>query len=102
MKRAVDVIFVMVVITEHHLQNTQEVKGICKNKKHEEMIIPEWLLKENHGKKPRKLYDTNLLKQLAREIIRIGVNKLNEEVAAKMINPKFLLIERYKKDLKLH
>ena len=59
-----------------------------RSKKHleKEMIIPEWLFKEERSpitKKIRKLYNKKTLKQLAREKIKLD----DKELAKMMINP---------------
>ena len=62
-----------------------------KSKKHlenengKEMIIPEWLFKENIENK--KIKNPKSLKQRARDNIKLDDMQLNKELAKKMINP---------------
>ena len=55
--------------------------------KHNEMIIPEWLLQEPVENKIEKIYNPKSLKQLARNNIKLDDKQLNKELARKMINP---------------
>ena len=66
------------------------------NEKQNELIIPEWLLKEPTENKTKKLYNPKPLKQLARDNIKLYDQQLNDGLAKKMINPEYFT-DRYLK-----
>ena len=71
-------------------------KKHLENKIQNEMIIPEWLLKQEQTpfkKKIQKLYDPKTLKQLTREKIKLD----DKELAKMMINPYYFIDENFKK-----
>ena len=75
-----------------HLRSKKHLENIEQN----EMIIPDWLLKEERSpfkKKIQKLYNPKTLKQLAREKIKL----YDKELAKMMINPYFFIDENLKK-----
>ena len=76
-------------------------KKHLENMKQNELIIPEWLFQEPVENKIKKIYNPRSLKQIARDNIRLDDKQLNKELAKKMINPYYLLIEIYKLDSKL-
>ena len=51
------------------------------------MIIPEWLFKEPLENKKKKIHNPKLLKQIAREIIKLDDEQLNKKLAKKIIYP---------------
>ena len=64
-----------------------------------EMIIPEWLFKEEQApikNKIKKVYNTKTLKQLSRKIIKLSDEDLDKELAKKMIIPCFFIDETLK------
>ena len=63
------------------------------NEKLSEMIIPPWLFQEPIEIKIKKIYNPRSLKQIAGDNIRVDDKQLNKELAKKMINPFFSLIE---------
>ena len=66
-----------------HLRSKKHIGNIKQN----EMIIPEWLFKENNEIKIKKIYNPISLKKLARNKINLDDKQLNKELAKKMINP---------------
>ena len=55
-----------------------------------EMIIPEWLFKEEQTpiqNKMKKVYNPETFKQIGRENIKCNDNELDKELAKEMINP---------------
>ena len=65
-----------------HLRSKKHFENLKQN----EMIIPEWLFKEERSpikKKIQKVYNPKILKQLAREKIKLD----DKELARMMINP---------------
>ena len=75
-----------------HLRSKKRLEKMIQN----EMIIPEWLFKQEQTpikKKIQKVYNPKTLKQLARE-----KNKLDDkELAKTMINPYSFIDENLKK-----
>ena len=65
-----------------HLGSKKQSEIIKQN----EMIIPEWLIKEPIENKINKLYNPKSLKQIARDNIRLDDKQLNKELAKKMLN----------------
>ena len=64
--------------------------------KQNEMIIPEWLFKEEQSpikKKTQKVYNPKTLQQIARQNIESNDKELDKEIAKKMINPYFFLMK---------
>ena len=60
--------------------------------KQNDMIIPEWLFKEKqtpHRNKNKKVYNPKILKQIARENIKMKDEALDKKLAKKMYNPYF-------------
>ena len=80
-----------------HLRSKKHLENLEQN----EMIIPEWLFKENRSpikKKIQKVYNPKTLKQLAREKI-----KLDDKVLAKMmINLYYFIDENLKIGFKIN
>ena len=71
-----------------HLRSKKHLENIEQN----EMIIPEWLFKEEKSpikKKIQKVYNPKTLKQLAREKIKLD----DKELAKIMINPYYFIDE---------
>ena len=83
--------FVKHLRNKKHLENIEQI----------EMIIPDWLFKEERSpikKKIEKVYNPKTLKQLAREKI-----KLNDKELAKMtINPYYFIEENLKNGFKIN
>ena len=72
--------------------------------KQNDLIIPEWLFKEEQTpikKKTQKAYNPKTLKQIARENIKMNDKKLDKELAKKMINPYYLIDENLKIGFKI-
>ena len=55
--------------------------------KQNEMIIPEWLLRENNENNINRIYNPKSLKRIARNTINLDDKQLNKELARKMTNP---------------
>ena len=71
---------------QKHLRSKKHLENIEQN----EMIIPDWLFKQDQTpikKKIQKLYNPKTLKQLAREKIKLD----NKELAKIMINPYYFI-----------
>ena len=81
-----------------HLKSKKHIK----NRKQNEMIIPEWLFLEPVENKINKIYNPKSLKQLARNNIRLDDKQLNKELAKKMINPYFFNDENLKVGFKIN
>ena len=85
-------------------QKQLESKKHLENIKQNEMIIPEWLFKEEQTpikNKMKKVYNLKTLKQLARENIKMIDKELDNELAKKMINPYFFVDEKLKIGFKI-
>ena len=71
------------------------------NIEQDEMIIPEWLFKEERSpikKKIQKVYNPKTLKQLAREKIKLD----DKEIAKMMINPYYFIDENLRNGFKIN
>ena len=80
-----------------HLRSKKHLENIEQN----EMIIPEWLSKENRPpikKKIQKVYNAKTLKQLAREKIKLD----DKELARMMISPYYFIEENLKNGFKIN
>ena len=66
-----------------HLRSKKHIENI----KQKEMIIPEWLFSETIDNKINKIHNPRLLKQVARDDIRLDEKQLNIELAKRMLNP---------------
>ena len=78
-----------------HLRSKKHLENIEQN----EMIIPDWLFKEERStikKKIQKVYNPKTLKQLAREKIKLD----DKELAKMMINPFYFIDKNLKTGLK--
>ena len=74
-----------------HLRSEKHLENMIQN----EMIIPEWLFKEERTpikKKIQKVYNPKTLKQIAREKIKLD----DKELAKMMINPYYFIDENLK------
>ena len=63
-------------------------KKHLENEKQNELILPEWLYKEEHlpiTKKIKKVYNPKTLKQMARQNIKLKDREFDKELAKKMI-----------------
>ena len=79
-----------------HLRSKKHLENIEQN----QMIIPEWLFKENRSpikKKIQKVYNPKTLEQLAREKIKLD----DKELAKMMINPYYFIDENLKNGFKI-
>ena len=65
-----------------HLRSKKHLENIKQN----EMITPEWYVREPMESKINKRNNPKPLKQLARNIIKLDDKQLNRELAKKMIN----------------
>ena len=84
-----------------HLRSKKHLENIKQN----EMIIPEWLFKEERSpikKKIQKVYNPKTLQQLARQNIKINDKELDKEIAKKMINPYYFIDENLKIGFKIN
>ena len=82
---------------QKHFRSKKHLKNIKQN----EMIIPEWLFKEEQApikKKIQKVYNPKILKQLAREKIKLD----DKEIAKMMINPYYFNDENLKNGFKIN
>ena len=80
---------------QKHLRSKKHIEKVEQN----EMVIPEWLIKEERTpikKKIRKVYNPKTLKQLAREKIKLD----DKELAKMMINPYHFIDENLKNGFK--
>ena len=80
-----------------HLRSKKHIENVEQN----EMIIPEWLFKEERTpikKKIQKVYNPKTLKQLAREKIKLD----DKELAKMMINPYYFIDENLKNGFKIN
>ena len=80
-----------------HLRSKKHLENINQN----ELNIPERLFKEEQTpikKKLGKVYNTNTIKQLAREKIKLN----DKEIAKMMINPYYFLDEKLKIGFKIN
>ena len=80
-----------------HLRSKKHLENVIQN----EMIIPEWFLKEEKSpikKKIQKVYNPKTLKQLAREKIKLD----DKELAKMMINPYYFNDESLKNGFKIN
>ena len=80
-----------------HLRSKKHLENIEQN----EMIIPDWLFKEERSpfkKKIQKVYNPKTSKQLAREKIKLD----DKELAKMMINPYYFIDENLKKVFKIN
>ena len=69
-----------------HLRSKKHLEKI----EHNELIIPEWLFKEEQSlikKKVQKVYNPRTLKQIARENNKLNDKELDKELAKRLINP---------------
>ena len=83
--------FVKQLRSEKHLENIEQ----------NEMIIPDWLFKEELSpikKKIQKVYNPKTLKQIAREKIKLD----DKELAKMMINPYYFIDENFKNGFKIN
>ena len=83
--------------TQKHLRSKKHLENMIQN----EMIIPEWFLKEEKSpikKKIQKVYNPKTLKQLAREKIKLD----DKEFAKIMINPYYFFNENLKIGFKIN
>ena len=79
-----------------HLRSKKHLENIEQN----EMIIPDWLFKEERSpikKKIQKVYNPRTLKQLARQKIKLE----NKELAKMMINPYYFIDRKLKNGFKI-
>ena len=73
-----------------HLRSKNYFENIEQN----EMIIPDWLFKEERSpikKKIQKVYNPKTLQQLARQKIKMNDKELDKEIAKKMVNPYYFI-----------
>ena len=62
-------------------------KKHLKNRKQNELIIPEWLFQEPIENKIKNIYNPKQLKHIARDDIELDDKQLNKKLAKKMDNP---------------
>ena len=70
-----------------------------------EVIIPDWLFKEEQApvkKQIKKRYNPKTLQQLARKNINLGDKELDKEIAKKMINPYYFIDKNLKNGFKIN
>ena len=75
-----------------HMRNEKQLENI----RQDEVIIPEWLFKEEQAtieNEIKKVYNPKTFKQIARENIETNGKKLETELAKKMINPYYFLMK---------
>ena len=80
-------------------------KKHIENIKRNELIIPEWLFKEEQArikKQIKKVYNPKTSQQLARKNIKLGDEKLDKELAKRMINPYYFIAENLKIGFKIN
>ena len=85
-----------------HMRSKKHLTNMEQN----EMIIPEWLFKEDNENKIKNIYNSISLKKLTRNKINLDDKQLNKELAKKMINPYYFsdrnLQVAYKINLDIH
>ena len=84
-----------------HLRSKKHLENIEQN----EMIIPDWLFKEERSpikKKIKKVYNPKTLQQLARQKIKMNDKELDREIIKKMINPYYFVDENLKIGFKIN
>ena len=82
---------------QKHLRSKKHIENMEQN----EMIIPDWLIKEERSpikKKIPKVYNPKTIKQLARERIKLD----DKELAKMMINPYYFIDENLKIGFKIN
>ena len=84
-----------------HLRSKKHMENLEQN----ELIIPEWLFKQEQTpikKKIQKVYNPKTLKQIARKNIKMNDRELDKEIAKKMINPYYFIDENLKIGFKIN
>ena len=84
-----------------HLRSKKHLENIEQN----EMIIPDWLFKEERSpikKKIQEVYNPKTLKQLARQNNKMNDKELDKEIAKKKINPYYFIDENLKIAFKIN
>ena len=85
-----------------HLRSKKHIKIMKQN----EMIIPEWLFRENNENNINRIYNPESLKRIARNTINLDEKQLNKQLAREMINPYYfsdrILKVAYKINLDSH
>ena len=87
--------FVKHLRSKKHLENIEQI----------EMIIPDWLFKEERSpimKKIQKVYNPKTLQQLARQNIKMNDKEVDKEIAKKMIYPYYFIDENLKIGFKIN
>ena len=82
------------------MQKNLRSKNHLEKKNQHEIIIPEWLFKEQQvpiKKQLKKVYNPKTLEQITREKIKLN----DEELAKKMINPYYFFDENLKNGFKI-
>ena len=77
---------------QKHLRSKKHLENIKQN----EMIIPEWLFKQEqtpNKKKIQKINNPKTLKQIARQNIKMNDKEFDKELDEKMINPYYFTNE---------
>ena len=69
-----------------HLRSKKRIEKIKQN----EMIIPEWLFRENNEDNINRIYNPKSSKRIARNTINLDDKQLKKELAREMINPYYL------------
>ena len=86
---------------QKHLRSKKHLENIEQN----EMIIPEWLFKEERSPirtKIQKVYNPKTRKQIARQNIKLNDKELDKEIAKKMIIPYCFIDENLKTGFKIN
>ena len=84
-----------------HLRSKKHLENIEQN----EMIIPDWLFKEEQApikKQIKNIYNPKTLQQLARKNYKLGDKELDKETAKKMINAFYFIDENLKIGFKIN
>ena len=84
-----------------HLRSKKHIENIEQN----EMIIPDWLFKEERStikRKIQKVYNPKTLQQLARQNIKTNDKEIDEKLAKKMIKPYYFIDENLKIGFKIN
>ena len=66
-----------------HLRSKKQLE----TEKRNELIIPDWLIKEPIENKIKKIYNSKSLERIARDNIKLDDKQLNKGIAKKMLNP---------------
>ena len=94
-----------VIVHRASMQKHLRSKKHSENIKQNEMIIPEWLFKQEQipiKKQIKNIFNPKTLQQLARKNIKLSDKELDKEVVKKMMNPYYFIDENLKNGFKIN